>query len=105
MRFDEKRFINDVHGSGLNYEPSVKRSRHNVTVKWAFQCMNDAGYYDGFVAFRLVIPLKSPDLFKVFIARDSQRKEREYQVQDYIEDVFYIAIEAQLSEGEKTLWN
>ena len=43
------------HGSGIDYDWSTKQSKTRLILRNAFHYMNEYGYYDGVLPFRVVV--------------------------------------------------
>ena len=83
------------HGSGIDCKWEFKWLKNGkVKASNSFHCMNDAGYYDGYADFTVIItPTYDLGDFKlVFNGRQGQNKNRQYMLRDYLEDTLYQAL-------------
>lgn len=90
-------YNNAPHGSGIDYDYNNIRVEHysidnenKVIFENAFHCMNENGFYDGILPFRVVIGQNIVPVIK-FIGLNSSEwnRVRKYDVRSYLEDVYY----------------
>jgi len=82
-------------GSGFDCDYNFK-TQINGKIKCHsyYHCMNDHGYYDGYVGFNIIIDIYACD-FKLTFDSDSHNKARTYFLREYMEDT----ISSYLSEA------
>jgi len=80
-------------GSGINCSWEITDTRKNWRCENAYHCMNDAGYYDGFAVFTVIIPKENILQFRLqFNGALAQYKNRRYMLRDYLEDTIYYSL-------------
>jgi hypothetical protein len=61
----------------------------------SYHCINDAGYYDGYADFKVILhkPMEDAAEFSLqFIGREGQNKNRQYNLREYLQDILYYAL-------------
>ena len=110
----DNRFLNDEyecilsmieqelpHGSGFDGEWNLKLTTPTrVNAFASYHCMNDAGYYDGWVDFTVHFDIAKDDVFKVTFRSNSKNRWRaeKYLLRDYIEEMVCESL-------YKTIWD
>ena len=80
-------------GSGINCKWDIMDKGKYFKCLNAFHCMDEHGYYDGWVDFSVIIPKNKPLDFKLHFHGDyAQGKNRKYMLRDYLEDTIYNAL-------------
>lgn len=84
--------ITDIpHGSGVNgnWSVSVQKNNHTLVFSNSYHGMTEYGFYDGYADFDLLVPIFSPDEFRVvFHGTGFRRKSWYWDLRDYLEDLF-----------------
>lgn len=77
------------HGSGIDSDWIVKEKGNKYICYNSFHCMNDVGFYDGWVDFSVTINKQTGDT-KVRFHADGAGwyRVRKYNLRDYLEDLF-----------------
>lgn len=82
------------HGSGIDGRWNIEDKGRYIKACNFYHCMNSVGYYNGFASFTLIIPKKNPLDFRLhFNGKEAAYKNRQYQLREYLEDVFYCDLE------------
>ena len=84
------------HGSGIDCEWHLKLTTPTrVNAVNSYHCMNDGGYYDGYVDFTLHFDIGNKDVFRVTFRSNYQNRERakRYMLREYLEDIFSETLE------------
>ena len=79
------------HGSGIDADYSVEEKKDVYIVTNEYHCMNESGYYDGWIPFKLIIPKKNPTDFKLqFTGLNGAGWYRvyKYMLRDYLEELY-----------------
>lgn len=86
------------HGSGIDSKWRYSLHEKSIRLYNAYHCMNDAGYYDGWADFVVIVPKDaflrgwyrtiSNSFDLQFQGKDSQYLARKYFLRDYLEDTF-----------------
>lgn len=87
---------NAPHGSGINYDYNNIRVEHysstnenKVIFENAFHCINDSGFYDGILPFRIVVGSSLvPSLHFLGLNGAGYYRVKKYGLREYLEDVF-----------------
>jgi len=85
------------HGSGIDCKWEFNWLHNGkLQASNSFHCMNDVGYYDGFADFTLTFDVyKSLRAFRfVFNGNHAQRKNNQYMLREYLEDIIYFCLRA-----------
>lgn len=85
------------HGSGINYDYNSVRVEHyskdnqnKIIFENAYHCMNEAGFYDGIIPFRVVIGADlSPVVHFVGLTSAGKYRVRKYDLRPYLEETYY----------------
>ena len=85
------------HGSGINFDYNSIRVEHyskdnqnKIIFENAYHCMNDNGYYDGIIPFRVVIGADlSPVVHFVGLTSAGKYRVRKYDLRLYLEETYY----------------
>lgn len=84
------------HGSGIDCKWEFEWLNNGKLVcNNSYHCMNNAGYYDGFADFKLILhkPFTEQDDFDlVFCGRQGQNKNRQYMLREYLEETLSEAL-------------
>jgi hypothetical protein len=84
------------HGSGIDCEWILKLTTPTrVNARNSYHCMNEDGYYDGYVDFTVLFDLANKDYFKITFASDYQSRKRvnQYMLREYLEDTIAYDLE------------
>ncbi len=85
------------HGSGIDYEWSITFTTNGIVLKNAIHCMNEYGYYDGTIPFKITLPwAKLGDFQLVYTdTRANKNTIRKYgnNYRDYIANVITYWLE------------
>ena len=84
------------HGSGIDCNWNFDWfDNGKVRASNSFHCMNDAGMYDGYADFSLVIPVVQPmSAFRLaFHGATAHRKARRYDLRDCLAETIYHALD------------
>ena len=83
------------HGSGIDSDWYFEEKENKIIASCSYHCMDDVGYYDGWVDFSLTIPKNNPENFKLTFHTDYNGWNRiyKYMLRDYLEDIFAFAIQ------------
>jgi hypothetical protein len=78
------------HGSGIDATWEVERTKNHIICRNSYHCMDEYGYYDGWIDFSLKIPKKNPEDFDLHFHTDSAGWYRvgKYMLRQYLEDLF-----------------
>ena len=79
------------HGSGIDSEWRISENKDNIIAENQYETMNEMGYYDVGIPFKLIIPKKNPENFKLHFASELQYYARKYMLRNYLEDQFQMA--------------
>ena len=84
---------NDIpHGSGIDCSYVYTMFDNRLTIENSFHCMNNNGYYDGYIDFKLIIPFDNPADFKLqFTDYKEHRntiKKYGWSIRDYLESIY-----------------
>ena len=90
-------YNNAPHGSGIDYDYNSVRVEHyskdnenKIIFENAYHCMNENGFYDGILPFRVIIGQNITPVIK-FVGLNSSGWDRvkKYDVRHYLEDIYY----------------
>ena len=87
-----------MHGSGLDGDWRLESSGRYVTVCMAYHCMNDLGYYDGWVSFTVRARWDSLAAGVFTPRRGDGAKARVYDLEDLILEEWAYAVENFVAE-------
>lgn len=84
------------HGSGINYgynsirvEHYSKDNENKIIFENAYHCMDDNGYYDGIIPFRVVIGADlTPAIHFVGLTSAGKYRVNKYDLRPYLEDIY-----------------
>jgi hypothetical protein len=76
-------------GSGIDSDWTIKfTSVTRIRCSNSYHCMNDAGYYDGWADFTLLVDIHDPNYFKIqFHGYSAQYKSKKYGLREYLTDL------------------
>jgi hypothetical protein len=94
-----EKLCNKASGSGLDTKPCIYLGSKYVLVSWEYHLMNQHGYYDGYWAFTLKIPVVSPMDFAIRGKRGNPRKESAGGIKDYLYDLFNELVSEAIDEA------
>lgn len=85
------------HGSGIDFDYNSIRVEHysrdnqnKIIFENAYHCMNDNGYYDGIIPFRVVIGADlSPIIHFVGLTGAGKYRVHKYDLRLYLEETYY----------------
>lgn len=80
------------HGSGVDSDWHIEDKGSYYRADCSYHCMDEMGYYDGWVDFYLTIPKKKPTDFKIHFSGDQYRV-RKYSLRDYLSDTIGYALD------------
>ncbi|MFO7891974.1 MAG: hypothetical protein R6V04_16730 [bacterium] len=83
------------HGSGIDADYSIEETANTYIVENQYHCMNENGFYDGWIPFQLIIPKNDPQSFKLhFINLNGAGWYRvyKYQLRLYLEDLYAMTL-------------
>ena len=105
----DNRFLNDEkesilsmieqelpHGSGIDGDWYLQLTTPTrVNAFNSYHCMDEHGYYDGWVDFTVHFDLADKDVFKVTIRSDYENRYRaeKYGLREYLEDTIAYSLE------------
>jgi len=78
-------------GSGIDCDWEQDNLKNGkVVFSNSFHCMNTDGYYDGYADFSITVDLNNVEDFRLVFHGDySQRKNRQYILREYLEELIY----------------
>jgi hypothetical protein len=98
-KFKRQLFYTLPSGSGIDGRWNIKETRNAIVCSNFWHCLNENGYYDGYIDFDIVFPhYASLYDFKIHAKnwRNNRYKIERYwknlQVKEYIEDTIYQSI-------------
>ena len=77
------------HGSGIDCEWALKLTTPTrVNAVNSYHCMDEHGYYDGYVDFTVHFDIADKDVFRITFRSDYQNRKREkqYMLREYLEE-------------------
>lgn len=85
------------HGSGIDYDYNSIRVEHyskdnqnKIIFENAYHCLNEAGFYDGIIPFRVVVGADlSPAVHFVGLTEAGKYRVRKYDLRLYLEETYY----------------
>lgn len=85
------------HGSGIDFDYNSIRVEHysrdnqnKIIFENAYNCMNEAGFYDGILPFRVVIGADlSPAVHFVGLTSAGKYRVHKYDLKSYLEETYY----------------
>ena len=80
------------HGSGINGDWNIYYDKKNIVATNIYSAMNEAGYYDADIPFKLIIPKDNQANFKLHFDSNYQYYVKKYQLRDYLEETFAEAL-------------
>jgi len=88
---DTGKKIDLPHGSGIDADWFIEDKENTYHCFNQFHCMDENGFYDGWIPFQLVLPKNNPKDFKLHFnglnGRGWYRVYR-YNLREYLEDLF-----------------
>ena len=89
MKKITKDFLTDnlPSGSGFDSNWNISEKDGIFTCKSEFHCLNDAGFYDGFLPFIVVIDAMRPLEFSLLFTDDTDYADLQEYIDDTIADV------------------
>jgi len=98
--FDKiEKIVNSLpHGSGIDGETKFNFDMSNddkLVINSSYHCMNDAGYYDGWIDFSIII---TPDWTGPNVVISGRFRAKYADVKDYLEELFYNALVEEFEE-------
>lgn len=81
------------HGSGIDCDWEIEEKNGKLHCKNSFHCLNNAGYYDDYADFTIILEPASPLDFKLqFNGQTAQYKNRRYLLREYLEDTLHCGL-------------
>ena len=74
-------------GSGFDSEWHISEKDGIFTCKSEFHCLNESGFYDGFLPFIVVIDAMRPLDFRLFFTEDTDYADLQEYIDDTIADI------------------
>lgn len=79
-------------GSGIDCSYDYEIKKNSLVINNSWHCMNNDGFYDGYIDYKLIIPFNDPRNFKIqFTDYNNHRQEIKkygYSVRDYLNDTY-----------------
>lgn len=94
--FLQTELTNLIHGSGFDGTWKVvkrKRPKEHFSCSIGYHCMNDAGYYDGWITLKYKIYLNLEEFDLRFSCTQTQRNHYVTGNKSYFEDTFSYALD------------
>lgn len=83
--------VNTVHGGGIDYDWYAEETKNNIILYNSYHTMDENGYYDRIVGFKVIIPKE--DIFSLKIQCTSDRYGwNKYMLGDYLRDTIYFGL-------------
>jgi hypothetical protein len=81
-------------GAGLDASWHLEEDKNKIIASSSFHCMNEHGYYDGWIDFSIEIPKNNPLNFKLKFQTDSAGWYRiyKYMLREYLEDIIAYSL-------------
>lgn len=86
--------VNNHHGGGIdaNWTLDLRQTKGKlirVVLCNSYHCMNQDGFYDGWIDFEIIIPAENVDKWKVSFGTTADwYKINKYMLKEFLEDVF-----------------
>ncbi len=93
-----KDFMENLHGSGIDYQWSARETKIKIILENAFHCMDDSGYYSAVVDFTINIPKDDILNFKVSCSFNRYWYTRN-ALDQYLPDVVYNTLDESIKKG------
>ncbi len=93
-----KDFMENLHGSGIDYQWSARETKIKIILKNAFHCMDDSGYYCAVVDFTINIPKDDILNFKISCSSNRYWYTRN-ALDQYLPDVVYNTLDESIKKG------
>lgn len=92
-------FMNNAHGSGIDWSWRASETKSNIRLNNAFHLMDDSGYYYAVAEFVVVISKKNP---REFTINYTTPQSRYYGEKHYLKDLLYQTFDYALGEALKS---
>jgi len=80
------------HGSGIDGSWYLSFYKNTYVFHGEYHTMNECGYYDGWVYFKIVIKWPDWQKFKLTFNSGSHYLESKYMLREYLEEIIYFSI-------------
>lgn len=89
-----KLFVDNLHGSGINYNWKIEETNTSFRASNAFDILNGDGFYEATVKFTVIFPKKASMYdFNIQFGSGSQYQARKHIIREYLESTMMYAIE------------
>ncbi len=98
--FEDKIRNSLPHGSVINADWCIKWNPRTKKVEAnnSYQVMNEDGYYVGWAAFTVKIPMPHWEKFTLqFNGKEAHYLNKKYMLRDYLEDTIFYALEEEFN--------
>lgn len=84
------------HGSGIDYDWTIEEKKGKIICHNAWHYMNEQGFYDGILPFRIVITKDDINLHFEGLNGDGWYRVRKGYIRQYLEDLFWTWFETHM---------
>lgn len=89
-----RQFIEDLHGSGINYDWNIEETGTSFRASNNYDTMDEAGYYDRAVPFTVIFPKnESMGEFKLQFETGYHHDVEKYALRDYLRDTIAYTLD------------
>ena len=95
-----KIFCEILHGSGIDYDWSIIETKKSITCFNSYHAMNDMGYYDRIIDFKIIFPKDDLSKFTVNCTNDRYGYEK-YSLGEYLPDQISYALKESIKKHQE----